>query len=75
MQGIQFTKAGKITAAKIFTTQVDNLQERGATKIILACTELPSVLNAEGNLIDTNLALVERCIRWFQASYLEAKKK
>ncbi len=70
MAAIEFTKEGKLAQARaVFLQQVENLQKRGAKAIVLGCTEIPSVLDHEEKLIDSNLALAKRCVRWFEASY------
>jgi aspartate racemase len=70
MTGIAMAKAGKIKIAQeIFQQQIDKLKAQGAQVIVLGCTELPAVLDAAPNLIDSNLALANRCVRWFEATY------
>ncbi len=70
MEAIEFAKEGRLTQAReIFLQQVDKLQQKGAKAIVLGCTEIPSVLDHEEKLIDSNLALAKRCVKWFEASY------
>jgi aspartate racemase len=68
--GIGLAKSGKVLVAKnIFLQQIDRLKEQGAEMIILACTEIPAVLDNSEELIDSNRALARRCVVWFDATY------
>ncbi len=70
MSGINLAKSGRVDIArKIFLQQIENLKNRGAQAVILGCTEIPAVLNKDPILIDCNLALANRCVRWFHATY------
>ena len=70
MHGISLAKADNVKQARLtFLQQIKTLKSQGARQIILGCTELPAVLEASGELIDSNLALADRCVRWFNASY------
>ncbi|MFT5421748.1 MAG: aspartate racemase [Candidatus Endobugula sp.] len=68
--GIGLTKSGKLAIAKeIFLKQIDRLKMCGADMIILACTEIPAVIEDSDELIDSNRALARRCVAWFDATY------
>ena len=68
--GIGLAKSGKVTIAKdIFLEQIDRLKMQGADVVILACTEIPAVLEEFDELIDSNRALARRCVVWFDATY------
>ncbi|MGH1541697.1 MAG: aspartate/glutamate racemase family protein [Arenicella sp.] len=70
MQGIREAKSGKVDSARnIFQQQVKVLKAAGAELVILGCTELPSVLDQDPYLIDSNLALARRCTEWHRANY------
>ena len=71
MQGIREAKSGETESARaIFLQQIETLKSVGAELIILGCTELPSVLEQDPCLIDSNLALAKRCIEWHRANYM-----
>lgn len=68
--GIGLAKSGKLDLAReIFLQQIDRLKMQGADMIVLACTEIPAVLEDSDVLIDSNRALARRCVAWFDASY------
>ncbi len=68
--GIGLTKSGNVTVAKdIFLQQIERLRMQGADMVILACTEIPAVLESFDGLIDSNRALARRCVVWFDATY------
>ena len=68
--GIGLAKSGKVGIAKnIFLEQIDHLKRQGADVVILACTEIPAVLEDFDGLIDSNRALARRCVVWFNATY------
>ena len=70
MEGINLAKSGQLPAAKkLFLEQIRILRQQGANKIVLGCTELPAVLEKQDDVIDSNLALASRCVRWFNATY------
>ena len=70
MVGISLVKAGQPNKGKaIFLQQIDKLKQQGCGNIILACTEIPAALTKESYLIDCNLALAKRCVRWFEAAH------
>jgi aspartate racemase len=67
--GIAATKTGDLEAARaLVQSAVDSLRRRGASHIVLACTELPLALGheatlADAGLIDANRALARACVR------------
>jgi aspartate racemase len=69
--GIVQVKAGQLDAARqIFLQQLDRLRARGAAAIVLACTEIPTVLpGGDPTVIDATDALARRCVRWFRETY------
>jgi aspartate racemase len=68
--GISLAKSGNLIVAKdIFLQQIDRLKMQGADIVILACTEIPAVLDSSDELIDSNRALARRCVAWFNATY------
>ncbi len=70
MKGIRFAKAGDSVSAKnIFSTQITALLDQGAERIILGCTELPSVVEENSLLIDSNSVLAHRCVSWYRANF------
>jgi aspartate racemase len=70
MEGISLVKSGQANKGKtIFLRQVDKLRQQGCRHIILGCTEIPAALKKEPYLIDCNLALANRCVKWFEATY------
>lgn len=71
MTGISLAKSGKTKIAReIFQQNINSLKDQGAKAVILGCTELPAVLDTSAELIDSNLALAKRCIKWFEATYI-----
>jgi aspartate racemase len=68
--GIGLAKSGKVSTARdIFLQQIERLTVQGADIVILACTEIPAVLEDFDGLIDSNRALARRCVVWFDATY------
>jgi aspartate racemase len=68
--GIGLAKSGKASIAKnLFLQQIERLKMQGADIVILACTEIPAVLEDFEGLIDSNRALARRCVVWFDATY------
>ena len=68
--GIGLAKSGKLAVAReVFLQQIDRLKMQGADIIILACTEIPAVLEESEELIDSNRALARHCVAWFDTSY------
>lgn len=68
--GIGLAKSGKLAKAReIFLQQIDRLKMQGADMIVLACTEIPAVLEDSDTLIDSNRALARHCVAWFDANY------
>jgi aspartate racemase len=68
MPGIAAVKAGRLeSAASLLLAAAQALMQRGATAIILGCTEIPVVLN-KGNsplpVIDATAALARRAVAW-----------
>lgn len=73
MKGIRLVKSGEKQAGKrIFLEQIQNLQDQGAQAIILGCTEIPSVINASSELIDSSAELAYRCVDWYRANFGQA---
>jgi aspartate racemase len=68
--GIGHAKSGNLLEArKIFLKQIEQLRMRGADIVVLACTEIPAVLENFEGLIDSNHALAKRCVLWFDSTY------
>ena len=73
MKGISLVKSGDAEGGKqIFLEQIQNLQDQGAQVIILGCTEIPSVINASSDLIDSSAELAYRCVDWYRANFGQA---
>lgn len=70
--GIALVKAGRTgQAVPHFTRGIEELVARGARAIVLACTEIPLAVDAEGApvpIIDATAALARHCIRQFSSS-------
>lgn len=65
-RAIALTKAGEEEAARAYArAAADDLFSKGASRIVLACTELPLALElaAGDGFLDANLALAEACVR------------
>lgn len=65
-RAIALTKAGELDRARVHArTAADDLFARGASRIVLACTELPLALDASATdaFLDANLALAHACVR------------
>lgn len=62
---IALAKAGETDQARVHAREAaGHLFGRGASTIVLACTELPLALEAEpGSFLDANLALAHACVR------------
>jgi len=60
-------------ATPLIERAVERLLEQGATSVVLACTELPVVLNRlkpelAAHCIDVTIALADACIGWWQSN-------
>jgi len=68
MPGIAAVKAGKLEiAADLLLAAARALKQRGATAVVLGCTEIPVVLNAANAplaVIDATAALAQRAVAW-----------
>lgn len=69
--GIALVKAGRTREAVVhFERGIEELVARGACVIVLACTEIPLAIEAEGvpvPVIDATAALARHCIRQFRS--------
>ena len=70
--GIVLVKAGRTgEAVPHFSCGIEQLVARGARAIVLACTEIPLVVDTDGvpvPVIDATAALARHCIRQFSSS-------
>jgi aspartate racemase len=72
-RGIEAAKAGRIVEAGVlFNEVVADLHRKGAEAVILACTEIPAVLDRVGCphgriTIDSTRALARQCVSWYKA--------
>ena len=68
MPGIASVKAGDLhNGAVLLTRAAQALKQRGATSLILGCTEIPLVIaaaNAQLPVIDATAALARRAVAW-----------
>ena len=68
MPAISSIKAGDLKVAHALLVKAANaLRDRGATAIIMGCTEIPLVLNASDSdipLVDPTLALATKVVEW-----------
>jgi aspartate racemase len=68
MPGVAAVKAGRLEqAVALLTGAVEALKRRGATAVVLGCTEIPVVLDAIHAplpLIDATAALARRAVAW-----------
>lgn len=77
LPAIKQVKAGKaIQAGAPIEESIRRLQSRGASAVILACTETPVALDAVASplramCIDTTAALARACVQWWQARTAE----
>lgn len=73
LPAIALVKAGRAREAGALVEQaVQALLTRGATTVVLACTETPLALDAVGSkmrsvCVDSTGALARTCVRWWQA--------
>jgi aspartate racemase len=68
MPGIAAVKAGQLgNGQKLLLSAANALHQRGATALVMGCTEIPIVLN-DGNAplptVDATAALAERAVHW-----------
>lgn len=72
LPAIALVKAGRSREGGLLVEQaVQALLNRGATRVILACTETPLALDAVGSdlrsvCVDSTAALARSCVRWWQ---------
>lgn len=68
MPGIDAVKAGQLErATDLLGTAARALKRRGATALVLGCTEIPLVMNtalAEVPVIDATASLAQRAVKW-----------
>ncbi len=68
MPGISAVKSGDLTLGQNLLQQAaDALQKRGATTVILGCTEIPVVLNSANisiPTVDATAALAKKAVSW-----------
>lgn len=80
-QGIELVKRGAIErGGELLAVALRRLLERGASTVILGCTEIPIGLSAVAassgdQTIDATLALARACIRWSTTSPDSDKKQ
>lgn len=76
--GIAAVKAGDLAnAEELLTEAAKSLRERGATSIIMACTEIPIVLEQQTDdfsLIDATNCLAEYCVSWWNENNTSISK-
>lgn len=78
MPGIRAVKRGDLaTGSRLLAAAGRGLQARGATRLILACTEIPLALEAVAapdlaHCIDATACLAEACIAWWRAAQAAA---
>lgn len=76
MPGIAAVKAGKLEIATEYLRAAARLlQQRGASAVVLGCTEIPIVLHASNAplpVIDATAALARKAVMWSMASSLQA---
>ena len=72
MPGIAAVKAGQLdVATEHLRTAAQLLQQRGASAVVLGCTEIPIVLHAGTAplpVIDATAALARKAVMWSLAS-------
>ena len=71
MPGIEAVKAGGLDVGRArLVAAAEALKARGATAVILGCTEIPVVLDAASAplpVIDATAALARRAVAWSRA--------
>jgi aspartate racemase len=75
MEGVRAVKAGALEEAKLLIAPVAYaLLARGASKVILGCTEIPLALARDASLaesvLDATQALAEACVKWSHGSQM-----
>ncbi len=67
--GIEAVKAGRLAQGRQhFTTVASALRQRGAKAVVMGCTEIPAVLDAESAgvpVIDPTAALARAAVQWW----------
>lgn len=77
LPGIQLVKAGRtVEGGHLIEQAVSQLQARGASVVILACTETPLALDAihserRAHCIDSTSALARACVKWWKGQPLD----
>ena len=77
-RAIALVKAGDVQSAQGLVEQAVAAQlSAGATRVILACTELPVALGASRNdlCVDATECLADACIAWWQSLPADHKDK
>jgi len=70
MEVIRRVKGGQIMAKDVVAVEgiAAALQRRGASPVVLACTELPLLIPSRTDLVDSTTALARECLRLWQLS-------
>lgn len=68
-----------VSATPLLERAAERLLERGASAIVLGCTEIPVVLDRfrpalAARCVDVTVALAESCIDWWQSHYAPARQ-
>jgi len=77
MPGIRAVKAGRLEWAETLMEQAaQRLIDRGATKLVLGCTEIPLALPTvdpvkANRYVDSTGALARACVRWWEQNNLD----
>lgn len=77
MPGIRAVKAGKLAWGQALMLEAaQNLMDRGASRLILGCTEIPLAMPTNDpvwtpRLVDSTSALARACVRWWADNSLE----
>ena len=78
LPAIDLVKAGRaLEGGQLVERAVQALLDRGATTVVLACTETPLALDAvqsslRGQCVDCTAALARACVAWWQAKQMSA---
>jgi aspartate racemase len=81
LPGIDGVKAGQaVQGGQLIEQAVQALMARGASAVVLACTETPLALDAvqsslRAHCVDTTAALARACVAWWQADQAKNKLK
>jgi len=80
LPAIALVKAGRaLEGGQLVEQAVQALLARGATAVVLACTETPLALDAvqsplRANCVDSTAALARACVAWWQAEQAKTAK-